>query len=69
MRTQDYPAVITFSDEDDGFIAIAPNLPGCSAFGRTDEEAYCELQNAISAWIEAASAAGNSVPKPARLET
>jgi antitoxin HicB len=59
-----YPAQVFWSDEDEGFIAIAPDLPGCSAFGDTQAEAIAELLNAIEAWKEAATKAGNSVPDP-----
>jgi predicted RNase H-like HicB family nuclease len=38
-----------WSDEDQGFIAIAPDLPGCSAFGDTAAEAVRELEDAQSA--------------------
>lgn len=64
MDTRLYPAHVFWSAEDEGFIASAADLPGCSAFGTTQEEAVRELQDAISAWIEAARAAGNPVPSP-----
>jgi predicted RNase H-like HicB family nuclease len=44
-----YPANIFWSDEDEGFIAVAPDLPGCSAFGQTQEQAMAQLQDAIGA--------------------
>lgn len=59
-----YPAEVFWSDEDEGFIAIAPDLPGSSAWGATETEALTELRDAIVAWIEAARAAGNAVPAP-----
>ncbi len=59
-----YPAQVFRSEEDEGYIAVAPDLPGCSAFGETQQEALNELQSAIAAWIEAARAAGNPVPEP-----
>jgi predicted RNase H-like HicB family nuclease len=59
-----YPAQVFWSDEDGGFIAIAPDLPGCSSFGETQQEALSELQDAILAWIEAARTAGNPIPEP-----
>src|ERR1700722_10866126 len=62
-----YPATVCWSEEDGGFIAIAPDLPGCSAFGTTRAEALDELQVAITAWIEAAKSAGNLVPEPSQL--
>ncbi|MDK2989975.1 MAG: hypothetical protein PWR16_1504, partial [Methanoculleus sp.] len=43
MRTpHKYAIEIVYSDEDEGFIAVAPELPGCSAFGSTEEEALQE---------------------------
>ena len=35
-----YAIKIFYSEEDEGFIAIVPELPGCSAFGETDERAF-----------------------------
>jgi predicted RNase H-like HicB family nuclease len=66
METAHYPAEIFWGDDDSGYIAIAPDLPGCSAFGRTQQEALEELQTAIEGWISAARAVGNDVPPPSR---
>lgn len=62
-----YPVTIQWSDDDGGFIAIVPDLPGCSAFGLTRDVAVAEANFAIEAWIEAAVAAGNEIPVPSRL--
>ena len=59
-----YPIEVFWSDEDEGFIAIAPDLPGASAWGKTEAAAIKELRNAIALWITAAKKAGNPVPKP-----
>src|SRR5688500_7087261 len=64
---QRYPAQVSWSDEDAGFIALATDLPGCSAFGETEAEALKELRIAIEAWSAAAIAAGNPVPEPSKL--
>ncbi len=61
-----YASNVFWSDEDGGFVATAHDLPGCSAFGVTQVQALAELHHAIDAWIEAARAAGNPVPQPAR---
>ena len=61
-----YPVDIFYSDEDEGFIALAPDLPGCSAFGATRADAANEIQGAICAWIEAAEKAGNPIPEPSK---
>jgi predicted RNase H-like HicB family nuclease len=61
-----YPAQVFWSDEDEGYIAIASDLPGCSAFGETQQKALEELQSAIPAWIEAQRAASNPIPAPSQ---
>lgn len=66
---QQYPVNVVYSSEDEGFIAIAPDLPGCSAFGSSQEEAIRELQDAIEAWKGAAIKAGNAIPSPSTSES
>ena len=63
MTSDQYTVHVFWSDEDDAYIAVARELPGCSAWGRTSAEAVSELQDAIDAWIEAA--ARNPAQKPA----
>ena len=63
-ETNRYPAQVFWSEDDEGFVAVAPDLPGCSAFGQTQHDALRELQDAIQAWTEAANAAGNPIPEP-----
>lgn len=59
-----YPKQVFWSDEDAGYIAIAPDLPGSSAFGESEAEALRELDDVIAGWIAAAKAIGNAVPPP-----
>ena len=59
-----YTIEIFYSEEDGGYIAIVPELPGCSAFGETEEEALKEIKIAIELWIEAAKKEGREIPKP-----
>ena len=59
-----YRTRIFWSDEDEGYIAESPDLPGCSAFGETQEQALAELSDARAAWLRAARAAGNPIPPP-----
>jgi antitoxin HicB len=37
-----------------GYLATAPDLPGCMSDGETPEEALKNIQEAIVSWIEAA---------------
>ena len=53
---------IFWSDEDHAFVANAPELPGCMAHGDTHEAALAEVKQAMSLWLEAARAAGRTVP-------
>jgi predicted RNase H-like HicB family nuclease len=55
---------IFYSNEDAGYIADIPDLKYCSAFGETPESALQEVQIAKTAWLEAAKAAGKSIPEP-----
>jgi predicted RNase H-like HicB family nuclease len=52
-----------YSKEDGGWIAVAPELPGCSAFGKTSERALMELNTAIDLWIETAKSKKWGTPK------
>jgi antitoxin HicB len=62
-----YPIHAFWSEEDAGFITAAHDLPGCSAWGATQVEAVREMEDAIAAWIEAMSAAGNPIPRPSKV--
>lgn len=64
MTMSKYAVEFFWSDEDEGFIATVPDLPGCSAFGETRQDAAEEVEHAIDAWISAAEAAGNPIPEP-----
>lgn len=47
---------VFFSREDKGWIAVASELPGCSAFGKTPDRAMKELNTAIELWLETSKA-------------
>ena len=59
-----YTIIIYCSDEDQLFIAEAPELPGCVAHGPTQEAALASAQEAIQLWIDTANEFGDDVPKP-----
>lgn len=60
----DYHINIFYSEEDGGYIADIPDLESCSAFGRTPEEALAQVEQAKTAWLDAARAAGKPIPEP-----
>jgi predicted RNase H-like HicB family nuclease len=47
---------------------VVPELPGCSAFGGTEEEALREVKVAVSLWLEAACEEGRTIPEPVGRE-
>ena len=56
--------VVLFPDlEDGGWVAEVPSLPGCVSDGDTKDEALLNVQDAIQAWIDAATETGVSVPE------
>ncbi len=61
---KDYHINIFYSEDDEGYIADIPDLPVCSAFGRTPAEALAEVETAKRLWLEAATADGRAVPEP-----
>ena len=66
MSKPDYPVMIEplAAEDGGGFLATAPDLPGCMSDGETPEEALANVRDAITAWIEEARSLGRAVPKP-----
>jgi len=63
MNTK-YEIIIYWSEEDQAFIAEAPELAGCMADGKTYQEALVNVERIIQEWIETARELGRIVPKP-----
>ena len=59
-----YAIEIFFSEEDEGYIAIVPELPGCSAFGKDEKSALEEVMIAMDLWLETAKQEGRHIPSP-----
>ena len=53
---------IAYSEDDRGYIAVARDLPGCSAFGQTEDEAEKEIKIAIQLWVAEAHKEGREIP-------
>jgi predicted RNase H-like HicB family nuclease len=61
---QKYEILIYWSNEDQVFVAEAPELPGCSAHGETEELALENVKEAIRLWIDTAREFGDPIPEP-----
>jgi antitoxin HicB len=59
-----YSVSLAWSDEDNGYIALIPELPGLSAFGETPEEAAQEAKIAAEGFLEVYEEDGEPVPAP-----
>ena len=59
---------IFYSEEDEGYIAVVPELRGCTAFGNTQIEALKEVLDAMGSWIDNARKNGIDIPEPANLQ-
>jgi len=59
-----YEIIIYWSDDDEAFLAEAPELAGCMADGKSYIEAVQNIEIVIQEWIDTATALGREVPKP-----
>jgi predicted RNase H-like HicB family nuclease len=59
-----YEIIIRWSDEDQVFVAEAPELAGCMAHGDTHEVALLNVKEAIQLWLDTAREFGDPVPEP-----
>lgn len=62
-----YSVICQWSDDDEGFIALVPELTGLSAFGETPSEALKELETAKEAYIGVFEEDGCDLPEPKKL--
>lgn len=56
-----YTVVLT-KDEDGGFDAVIPALPGCRTWGRTKRQAIAHASEAVEGYIEALIKDGEPIP-------
>lgn len=59
-----YERIIYWSKEDEAFIVLVPELPGCMADGRTVQEAISNAETVIQEWLEINTERGLPVPEP-----
>ncbi len=59
-----YEMIVYWSEEDKLFIAEVPELPGCMADGRSNQEAVSNAEIIINEWMETAKEIGREIPIP-----
>jgi predicted RNase H-like HicB family nuclease len=59
-----YEVIIYWSAEDESFIALVPELPGCMADGSTYHEALSNVEVVVNEWLETARELGRPIPEP-----
>lgn len=59
-----YKFDISWSPNDDGFIATCPEFPGLSAFGKSRAMALAEAEIALKLFIESYLEDGEALPEP-----
>ncbi|CAN5199408.1 MAG: type II toxin-antitoxin system HicB family antitoxin [Pyrinomonadaceae bacterium] len=59
-----YEVIIYWSEEDQLFIAEAPELAGCMADGATYQAALANVEVIIDEWTETAKELGREIPEP-----
>ena len=59
-----YGIILYWSNEDEVFVAEAPELPGCMAHGDDQETALRNVKDAMLFWVERAQELGRLVPEP-----
>jgi predicted RNase H-like HicB family nuclease len=62
-RPARYHIHVFWSDEDQCWVADAPDLQFCSAHGKTPAQAVAELEIAMSAWLDTALERGIPIPE------
>ena len=64
----EYPIIVFHTPSDGLWVAKVPDLPGCSAYGETPEEAVREVGIAMQGWLEVAREIGKPIPEPSSYE-
>ena len=59
-----YCIMMKYSEKENCYIVTVPDLPGCMADGKSPNEAYENVKNVITEWIEMAKTAGREIPEP-----
>lgn len=68
LKAEKYPVKIFFDENDGVYVAEYLDLPGCSAYGDTVEDAYRGAEEAKAEWLRVTLEQGLPIPKPSKPE-
>ncbi|MCH7575542.1 MAG: type II toxin-antitoxin system HicB family antitoxin [Candidatus Marinimicrobia bacterium] len=58
-----YEIIIYWNSDDNIFVAEVPELAGCTAHGKTQDDALAKSSEAIRLWIDTAKEFGDPIPE------
>jgi len=67
VRFYTFEIVIEKEENDEGYLAYSPTLPGCFSNGKTIEEARKNVRDAIQQHVTSLLAHGQAVPQNEKL--
>jgi len=59
-----YEIIIYWDAQDEIYVAEVPELPGCSAHGKSYDDALANAKSAIELWLDTAKQSGDPIPEP-----
>jgi predicted RNase H-like HicB family nuclease len=59
-----YEIIIYWSNEDQAYVAVVPELPGCMAHGDSHELALGNIKEAMQLWLDTAKEFNDPIPRP-----
>jgi len=59
-----YHILVAWSQDDQLYVAQVPDLPGCMAHGKSEEEAVRAVRQAIELYIDDLTECGEPIPEP-----
>ncbi len=63
MKTVEYTVVLEPNQDEPGYTATVPALPGCISAGETVDDALENIRDAMNLWIKMARDKGEDVPQ------
>jgi predicted RNase H-like HicB family nuclease len=69
MNERRFGVRVLWSDDDEGFVAVCPEIPGISGLGESPREAVAELDIALALALEVMAEEGHAIPAARTLSS